>query len=104
VEKPNSRALYIFPTKALAQDQKSELNEFIQEMDMAIKSYTYDGDTPATIRQVVRQAGHIVITNPDMLHSAILPHHTKWVALFENLKYIVIDELQIYRGVFGSPI
>ncbi|WP_236838801.1 DEAD/DEAH box helicase [Caldalkalibacillus salinus] len=103
-ENENSRALYIFPTKALAQDQKSELNELIEEMDIAIKSYTYDGDTPANIRQVVRKAGHVVITNPDMLHSAILPHHTKWVSLFENLKYIVIDELHIYRGVFGSHV
>jgi DEAD/DEAH box helicase domain-containing protein len=101
---PDSRALYIFPTKALAQDQKSELSEFIDELDLEIKSYTYDGDTPANIRQVVRQAGHIVITNPDMLHSAILPHHTKWVSLFENLSYIVIDELHIYRGVFGSHV
>jgi DEAD/DEAH box helicase domain-containing protein len=96
---PNSRALYIFPTKALAQDQKSELNELINEMDIDIKGYTYDGDTPANIRQVVRQAGHIVITNPDMLHSAILPHHTKWVSLFENLSYIVIDELHIFISI-----
>lgn len=101
---PNNRALYIFPTKALAQDQKSELNEFIDEMELDIKSYTYDGDTPANVRQVVRQAGHVVITNPDMLHSAILPHHTKWVSLFENLSYVVIDELHIYRGVFGSHV
>lgn len=99
-----SRALYIFPTKALAQDQKSELNEFIEELGVQINSYTYDGDTPANIRQVVRKAGHVVITNPDMLHAAILPHHTKWVALFENLKYIVIDEVHIYRGVFGSHV
>ncbi|WP_068775615.1 DEAD/DEAH box helicase [Paenibacillus sp. FJAT-26967] len=99
-----SRALYLFPTKALAQDQKSELNEIIQEMGMDIKSYTYDGDTSPAIRQIVRKAGHIVITNPDMLHSAILPHHTKWVSLFENLKYIVIDELHTYRGVFGSHV
>lgn len=104
IEDPSSRALYLFPTKALAQDQKSELNELIQELGININSYTYDGDTPANIRQKVRQAGHIVITNPDMLHSAILPHHTKWVALFENLKYIVIDELHIYRGVFGSHV
>ncbi|RLQ95143.1 DEAD/DEAH box helicase [Falsibacillus albus] len=104
LQSPQSRALYIFPTKALAQDQKSELNELIQESDMNINSYTYDGDTPANIRQKVRKAGHIVITNPDMLHSAILPHHTKWVSLFENLKYIVIDELHIYRGVFGSHV
>ncbi|EGL19184.1 MULTISPECIES: DEAD/DEAH box helicase [unclassified Paenibacillus] len=99
-----SRALYLFPTKALAQDQKSELNEIIGEMGIDIKSYTYDGDTSPAIRQIVRKAGHIVITNPDMLHSAILPHHTKWVSLFENLKYIVIDELHTYRGVFGSHV
>lgn len=101
---PTNRALYLFPTKALAQDQKSELNEIIEEMGIGIKSYTYDGDTSPSIRQVVRKAGHIVITNPDMLHSAILPHHTKWVSLFENLKYIVIDELHTYRGVFGSHV
>ncbi|MBM6619292.1 DEAD/DEAH box helicase [Bacillus suaedaesalsae] len=100
----DSRALYLFPTKALAQDQKSELNELIDEIGVSINSYTYDGDTAPSIRQKVRKAGHIVITNPDMLHSAILPHHTKWVSLFENLKYIVIDELHIYRGVFGSHV
>jgi len=100
----NTRALYLFPTKALAQDQKSELNEFIAAMEATINCYTYDGDTPANIRQKVRKAGHIVITNPDMLHSAILPHHTKWVSLFENLKYVVIDELHTYRGVFGSHV
>lgn len=101
---PQSRALYIFPTKALAQDQKSELNEIIESAGMNINSYTYDGDTAANIRQKVRKAGHIVITNPDMLHSAILPHHTKWVSLFENLKFVVIDELHMYRGVFGSHV
>jgi DEAD/DEAH box helicase domain-containing protein len=100
----NTRALYMFPTKALAQDQKSELNELIQEGELDLNCYTYDGDTPANIRQRVRRAGHIVITNPDMLHSAILPHHTKWVSLFENLKYVIIDELHIYRGVFGSHV
>jgi DEAD/DEAH box helicase domain-containing protein len=104
INDPNARALYLFPTKALAQDQKSEINELIQEAELSINSYTYDGDTPANIRQKVRRAGHIVITNPDMLHSAILPHHTKWVSLFENLKYVVIDELHIYRGVFGSHV
>lgn len=103
-EDDSSRALYLFPTKALAQDQKSELNEIIAEMGIDIKSYTYDGDTSPAIRQLVRNAGHIVITNPDMLHSAILPHHTKWVSLFSNLKYIVIDELHTYRGVFGSHV
>ncbi len=104
VENPHTRALYIFPTKALAQDQKSEINELIQEAGLDINSYTYDGDTSPSIRSKVRKAGHVVITNPDMLHAAILPHHTKWVALFENLKYVVIDELHIYRGVFGSHV
>ncbi|HWO95747.1 MAG TPA: DEAD/DEAH box helicase [Bacillus sp. (in: firmicutes)] len=104
LENEQARALYLFPTKALAQDQKSEMNEMIDEMGVAINSYTYDGDTPANIRQKVRQAGHVVITNPDMLHSAVLPHHTKWVSLFENLKYVVIDELHTYRGVFGSHV
>jgi DEAD/DEAH box helicase domain-containing protein len=104
LEDSETRALYLFPTKALAQDQKSELNELIDQIGVSINSYTYDGDTAPSIRQKVRKAGHIVITNPDMLHSAILPHHTKWVSLFENLKYIVIDELHIYRGVFGSHV
>jgi DEAD/DEAH box helicase domain-containing protein len=104
LENEQARALYLFPTKALAQDQKSEINEIIEEMGVSINSYTYDGDTPANIRQKVRQAGHVVITNPDMLHSAILPHHTKWVSLFENLRYVVVDELHTYRGVFGSHV
>ncbi len=103
-EDQTSRALYIFPTKALAQDQRSELNEMIEAIGADIKGFTYDGDTAPNIRQVVRKAGHIVITNPDMLHAAILPHHTKWVSLFENLKYVVIDELHTYRGVFGSHV
>lgn len=103
-EDDGSRALYLFPTKALAQDQKSELTEMINEMGIDIKSFTYDGDTSPAIRTIVRNVGHIVITNPDMLHSAILPHHTKWVSLFSNLKYIVIDELHTYRGVFGSHV
>jgi DEAD/DEAH box helicase domain-containing protein len=103
-EYDGSRALYIFPTKALAQDQKSELNEIITEMGIDIKSFTYDGDTSPSVRQLVRTAGHIVITNPDMLHAAILPHHTKWVSLFSNLKFVIIDELHTYRGVFGSHV
>lgn len=100
----SSRALYLFPTKALSQDQMSELHEWIDDMGASIHTYTYDGDTPSGIRTKVRKAGHIVITNPDMLHAAILPHHQKWVSLFENLKYIVIDELHMYRGVFGSHV
>lgn len=104
LENPSSRAIYLFPTKALAQDQKSALNELLEEMDEEILSYTYDGDTSPSIRTKVRKAGHIVMTNPDMLHSGILPHHTKWVSLFENLEYVVIDELHTYKGVFGSHV
>ncbi len=100
----DARALYLFPTKALSADQVSELHEMIEQMGVDIKTFTYDGDTPAAARKAVRQAGHIVVTNPDMLHSGILPHHTKWVKLFENLRYIVVDEIHSYRGVFGSNL
>ncbi|MBE3554024.1 MAG: DEAD/DEAH box helicase [Thermicanus sp.] len=100
----STRALYLFPTKSLASDQVSELHELIGLMETDIKTHTYDGDTPPNVRQVVRNAGHIVVTNPDMLHGAILPHHTKWVKLFENLKFVVIDEVHSYRGVFGSHV
>ncbi len=100
----DARALYMFPTKALALDQAGSLYDLIEAMDVDVKAYTYDGDTQAAARKAIRQAGHIVVTNPDMLHSNILPHHTKWVKLFENLKYIVIDEIHTYRGVFGSHL
>ncbi len=99
-----SRALFLFPTKALSQDQTSELHELITEAGVDVKTFTYDGDTPQSARRAIRQAGHIVVTNPDMLHSGILPHHTKWTKLFENLKFIVIDEVHHYRGVFGSHL
>jgi len=104
LERESGRALYLFPTKALAQDQVAELQELADAMEVDIKTHTYDGDTPPTVRTAIRNAGHIVVTNPDMLHSAILPHHTKWVKLFENVRYIVIDELHAYRGVFGSHV
>jgi len=104
LKEPNSRALYLFPTKALAQDQLAELYDLIQQLDVDIKTYTFDGDTPQTARRAIRSAGHIVVTNPDMLHAGILPHHTKWIKLFENLKYVVIDEVHQYRGVFGSHL
>ncbi|NMA34372.1 MAG: DEAD/DEAH box helicase, partial [Clostridiaceae bacterium] len=100
----SSRALFLFPTKALSQDQTTELHELITEAGVDVKTYTYDGDTPQSARKAIRQAGHIVVTNPDMLHSGILPHHTKWTKLFENLKFIVIDEVHHYRGVFGSHL
>jgi len=99
-----ARALYLFPTKALAQDQMSEVHDFITALGLDIKTFTYDGDTPPTARRAVRAAGHIVVTNPDMLHTGILPHHTAWVKLFENLAYVVIDEVHNYRGVFGSHV
>ncbi|MDP9264959.1 MAG: DEAD/DEAH box helicase [Chloroflexota bacterium] len=101
---PSARALYLFPTKALAQDQLAELERLGHEMDIELATYTYDGDTPPAARSAVRSAGHVVITNPDMLHTGILPHHTKWVKLFENLRYVVLDELHTYRGVFGSNV
>lgn len=104
LDDPTSRALYLFPTKALAQDQVVELQRAADEMGVDIRTFTYDGDTPPTARQAVRTAGHIVVTNPDMLHTGILPHHTKWVKLFQNLRYVVIDELHTYRGVFGSHV
>jgi DEAD/DEAH box helicase domain-containing protein len=104
LDDPEARALYLFPTKALAQDQMQELHDLITELDVDIRTYTYDGDTPGDARRKVREAGHVVVTNPDMLHTAILPHHTKWVKLFENLRYVVIDELHQYRGVFGSHV
>ena len=99
-----ARALYLFPTKALSSDQVSELCSMVEALGADIKAFTYDGDTPASARTAIRQAGHVVVTNPDMLHQGILPHHTKWVRLFENLKYVVIDEIHAYRGVFGSNL
>ena len=104
LENPDTRALYLFPTKALAQDQLAELHDVSKRLDDRFGVFTYDGDTPTDARKSIRQRGHIVLTNPDMLHTGILPHHTKWMRLFENLRYIVIDELHTYRGVFGSHL
>jgi DEAD/DEAH box helicase domain-containing protein len=104
LDDPTARALYLFPTKALAQDQVTELHELVTAIGADIKTFTYDGDTPQTARKAVRAAGHIVVTNPDMLHTGVLPHHTRWIRLFENLRYVVIDELHVYRGVFGSHV
>lgn len=104
LENPEIRTLYLFPTKALAQDQVHELHRMIDELGEKIICHTFDGDTPADVRRTIRSAGHIVVTNPDMLHQGILPHHTLWIKLFENLKFIVIDEIHAYRGVFGSHL
>jgi len=122
----DTRALYLFPTKALAQDQLAELDDLSrrlqdhksgkaaasesdrhnrgQDPGRTFAVFTYDGDTPSDARKAIREKGHIVLTNPDMLHTGILPHHTRWTRLFENLQFIVIDELHSYRGVFGSHL
>ncbi len=102
INNENFKAMYIFPTKALAQDQTDEVNSISKHLKKKINIFVYDGDTPASIRQSIRTKGQIIITNPDMLHSGILPNHPKWVKIFENLKYIVIDEIHTYKGVFGS--
>ncbi len=104
LNKPSTRALYLFPTKALSQDQVNETQDLVTRLQKDIKTFTFDGDTPAHIRRTIRSAGHIVVTNPDMLHQGILPHHTLWIKLFENLKYVVLDEIHAYRGVFGSHL
>lgn len=107
LEQPETRALYLFPTKALSQDQQSELNELVQELEGAgsgsrIKVATYDGDTPSSVRTAARATGQIVISNPDMLHSGVLPNHPKWIQFLRNLRFVVIDEVHQYQGVFGS--
>ncbi|HEV2492867.1 MAG TPA: DEAD/DEAH box helicase [Terriglobia bacterium] len=104
VENPEARALYLFPTKALAQDQLAELNRWTARLGDEVRTFTYDGDTPQDARRAIRSRANLVMTNPDMLHTGILPHHTKWERLFENLRYVVIDELHTYRGVFGSHL
>jgi len=101
---PEARALYLFPTKALSQDQLAELGRWAEPLGEAVRTFTYDGDTPQDARKAIRARANLVITNPDMLHAGILPHHTKWQRLFENLHYVVIDELHYYRGVLGSHL
>jgi DEAD/DEAH box helicase domain-containing protein len=121
----STRALYLFPTKALAQDQLAELHGLVElisqqsacgervgvgphaqliDASPEISVFTYDGDTPSDARRAIRGKAHVVLSNPDMLHSGILPHHPRWAKLFENLKFVVIDELHAYRGVFGSHL
>ncbi|HSC28053.1 MAG TPA: DEAD/DEAH box helicase [Vicinamibacterales bacterium] len=137
---PSTRALYLFPTKALAQDQLAELHALCgllvatgdqeirrggtgdqeirrrekretggqeirrHDSDVGIGVFTYDGDTPSDARRAIRGRAHVVLSNPDMLHTGILPHHPRWAKLFENLRFVVIDELHAYRGVFGSHL
>ncbi|MEK7787857.1 MAG: DEAD/DEAH box helicase, partial [Chloroflexota bacterium] len=114
---PSARALYLFPTKALAQDQAAELSQFVAALDQNSKLQTsnlhaerpvsiriYDGDTPQNQRPAIRREAQLLITNPDMLHTGVLPHHTRWSELFSNLRWVVLDELHTYRGVFGSDV
>jgi DEAD/DEAH box helicase domain-containing protein len=104
LEEGSARALYLFPTKALSQDQQAELNEVALGGELPVRVYTYDGDTPDSLRVAARDTGRIVISNPDMLHSGVLPNHAKWIQFFSNLRYVVIDEMHAYRGVFGSHV
>jgi DEAD/DEAH box helicase domain-containing protein len=108
LQDPSARALYLFPTKALAQDQLAELHALSELVtrgtDTQIGVFTYDGDTPADARRAIRGKAHVVLSNPDMVHSGILPHHPRWAKLFENLRFVIIDELHAYRGVFGSHL
>ncbi len=99
---PTKGALYLYPTKALSRDQEHNLIEFVKEAELPIGAMVYDGDTRGDARRAVRERARIVLTNPDMLHSGILPNHSKWASLFQSLEYVVLDELHTYRGVFGS--
>ncbi len=104
LENPEKRALYVYPTKALAQDQLAELGALKSGLPIEVRVDTYDGDTPPGRRTAIREGGHVVMTNPDMLHTGLLPHHTRWRRLFSSLEFVVIDELHTYRGLFGSQV
>ncbi len=99
----DARALYLFPTKALAQDQLANLQS-LQLQIQNLKSSIYHGDTPQSQRPLIRKNARIILSNPDMLHTGILPHHTNWADCFRNLRFVVIDEMHTYRGVFGSHV
>jgi DEAD/DEAH box helicase domain-containing protein len=104
LENPEKRALFLFPTKALAQDQLAELSALKHGLPIELRVDTYDGDTPPGRRTAIREGGHVVMTNPDMLHAGLLPHHTRWRRLFSSLDFVVVDELHTYRGLFGSQV
>jgi DEAD/DEAH box helicase domain-containing protein len=106
LDNPEARALYLFPTKALSQDQSSALGEFLEVLGAQdqVQVETYDGDTPTARRRAIREDVRLLISNPDMLHTGILPHHPRWADFFENLRWVVIDELHVYRGIFGSNV
>lgn len=104
LQDPRSRALYLFPTKALAQDQLRTLRALAARCCPNFYAETFDGDTPQPVRGRVKRSAHVVLTNPDMLHLGILPNHTSWASLLRNLRYVVVDEAHVYRGVFGSHV
>ncbi|HEV2029738.1 MAG TPA: DEAD/DEAH box helicase [Candidatus Dormibacteraeota bacterium] len=104
LEKSEKRALYLYPTKALAQDQLAELSALKHGLPIELRVDTYDGDTPPGRRTAIREGGHVVMTNPDMLHTGLLPHHTRWRRLFSSLEFVIVDELHTYRGLFGSQV
>ncbi len=101
---PDARAIYIYPTKALARDQEASLRDLMKAAGLDRGAVVYDGDTPGDARRSARERSGIVLTNPDMLHTGILPHHTGWARTFQNLRYVVVDELHTYKGVFGSHV
>lgn len=101
---PDARALYLFPTKALSRDQEVALRALMKDAGVPQGAITYDGDTPGDARRVARERSGILLSNPDMLHAGILPHHASWSRFFANLRYVVVDELHMYRGVFGSHL
>jgi DEAD/DEAH box helicase domain-containing protein len=103
-EDPDARAIYLFPTKALARDQEAGLRDLVAASGVGASAVVFDGDTPADARRAARERGGIVMTNPDMLHAGILPHHASWARTLENLRYVVVDEMHTYRGVFGSHV
>ena len=104
LEDRDARALYLYPTKALARDQEAGLRELMRASGLESGAVVYDGDTPGDARRAARERTGIVLTNPDMLHAGILPHHTAWARTFQNLRYVVVDELHTYKGVFGSHV
>jgi DEAD/DEAH box helicase domain-containing protein len=101
---PDASALYLYPTKALARDQEAGLRKLIAEAGLSIPAVVYDGDTPGDARRAARERSPIVMTNPDMIHAGILPHHAHWARTFQKLRYVILDELHTYRGVFGSHV
>jgi DEAD/DEAH box helicase domain-containing protein len=101
---PAACALYLFPTKALAHDQIANLQSLTSNLQPQIAVRPYDGDTPSSHRPAIRREARLLVTNPDMLHTGILPHHTRWARIFGNLRYVVLDELHTYRGIFGGHV